>query len=216
MRKRCKFVIMMLMAGVLTGCGGAKAGSAQAVSADVAYEKLFDMFLLDDSTYQISSKEPGAASDTQQEKQGAAIREEGMPKDLDCKYQMSDEEREELDTIEVCVPEGRFYYATSEGALIAENAANADLSDKTGDLAFCSKEDAVSEVQRILEEYAGLSLPDDVEVYSLDQAYCASLGEEADQECYVIWFGEAHDIQAVYSPEGVELIQIQSDAAGTN
>lgn len=207
---------LMLMASMLTGCGTAKTESKQAVSADVVYEKLFEMFLLDNSNYQVKSKEPGAVITEQQEKRGDVIREEGMSKELDCQYVMCDEGKEELDTIEVCVPEGRFYFATSEGALIAEGVANADISDKTGELAFSSAKDAVSEVQMILEEYAGISLPEEVEVYGLDQAYCASFGEEANQECYVIWFGEDHEIQAIYSPEGVELIKIQSEASGTN
>lgn len=216
MRKRCKLVVMMLMAGVLTGCGGAQTESRQAVSTDVAYEKLFDMFLLDQSSYRVRSKEPGAAEPAvQQEKSGAVIKEEGMPADLDCQYQMCEDGKEELDTLAVCVPEGRFYYATSEGASVAEGIANADISDKTDELSFCSSDDAVTEVQMILEDYAGLSLPEDVEVYGLDQAYCEALGEEAKQECYVIYFGAEHHIQAIYSPEGVELIQVQSDVPGT-
>lgn len=216
MRKKCKFVMMLVMAGVLTGCGGSKAGSEQTVNIDVSYERLFDMFLLDQSNYQVISKKPNAAEPAVQEKKsGAAIKEDGISADLDCRYEMCEGEKEELDTLAVCVPEGRFYYATSEGALIAEGIANADISDRTDELSFRSSSDAVTEVRMILEDYAGLSLPDEVAVYGLDQAYCETFGEEAKQECYVIWFGAEHQIQAVYSPEGVELIDVASDVSGT-
>lgn len=210
MRKRNMLIIIMLLCVGLAGCKTTQTGNGQEQNVEMAYEKLFEMFLLDESTYQISYKEIQAADETieQQEKKGEVIREEGIQADLDYTYRMIEESEEEGNTIDICIQEGRFCYATSEGALVAEAIENIDLSDKTPELGFCTSEEAVTEAKMILEDYAGLDLPEEIEVYGVSQDNCELLGEEVNQEYYVIWFGTEHNIEMIYGPEGTEFVSV--------
>lgn len=188
MRKKMSLCIALVLVAMLASCKsiGVKKNevvSNEQITEKYDYQKLVDMFIMDNYTYDATQSDSKDNNHNISKKRGSEIKEEKISKTLENTYKYFETGQNEgyaTQSVEVCVPEGIFQFKTYDGCIIKEWIM-ADVMDfHTQELEFCTKDDAIEQVKAILE-YAGIEVSDQVDVGTIDQAYYEEMNKQYDK-----------------------------------
>ena len=193
MKKIWKLYMIFLVFSVLAGCKSAGTTEDEAISENhtievenASYQKLTDMFLMDNYTYEVTQNNPyeEKTETNTSKKRGMELKEEKICKTKNNTYEYFETGLKEgyaTQSVEACIPEGFFRFKTYDACIIEEWMMEDVMDFHTGELEFSAKEEAIQQIKNILE-YAGIKVSEKVDIATLDDAYYEKMNKAYEEK----------------------------------